>query len=238
MKQGLKLKKYLLEIKIGVFLIVAFLILFVASLSIREVNFLRGSYVIKVKFKFAEGLKPASPVRFCGVDVGEVKKVEVKLIDSQPIVFVYAKIRKGVNIPIGSRFFINSLSLFGEKYLEITPPKDISGFIKDNQEVWGMTGTPLFSIINSFRRTMESLDEFVRDAEVKKSFKEIVINAKKITEELDTILTDIKNKEGTLGRFIYDDSIYRKTEELIDDLKANPWKLLHKPRKKKTKKKK
>jgi len=225
------MKRYISEIKVGIFLVGALFILLVVALSIKEVNFFKGSYILKVKFEFAEGLKPASPVRFSGVDVGEVKKVEVKLTNHQPVVYVYAKIKKEIKIPEGSKFFINSLSVFGEKYLEIIPPKKVTSFLKKDAEVQGISATPLFNIMDTFHKTVLKLEKLVEEEELKTSLREIILNIRGVSFKLNEILEGVRNKEGTLGRLIYDDSLYRETEELIKDLKAHPWKLLHKPRK-------
>ena len=225
------MKRYISEIKVGIFLVGALFILLVVALSIKEVSFLKGSYVLKVKFEFAEGLKPASPVRFLGVNVGEVNKVEVKVIDNQPVVYVYAKIKKEIRIPEGSKFFINSLSVFGEKYLEIIPPKEVTSFLEKDVEVQGISATPLFNIMDTFHKTVLKLEKLIEEEELRASLREIILNIKGVSSKLNDILEGVRNKEGTLGRLIYDDSLYRETEELIKDLKAHPWKLLHKPRK-------
>ena len=238
-RKALGIRRYLLEIKVGVFMLGALAIVFIAAVSIREVSFLGGSYLLKAKFNFTEGLKSSSPVRFCGVDVGEVKKLEVvgNEKNSVPIVYVYLKIAKNVKIPKDSQFFINSLSLFGEKYLEIIPPKKVEAFLKEGESVQGMPAVPLFEILSAFHKTMAKLDGFIKDAEMQESLKDIVLNVKGVTENVERLTGDfeiimqgVKKGKGTLGKFLYDDSVYTKTEQLIDELKANPWKLLHKPK--------
>lgn len=233
-KRLLDIRKYLMEIKVGIFLLGAAILVFITAISLREVSFLKGSYIIKIKFDFAEGLRAASPVRFCGVDVGEIKKTEVKEEDKKSVVYVYTKIAREVRIPKDSSFFINSLSLFGEKYLEIIPPdsKEEIIFLKDGDEVVGISSTPLFNIIASFHKTMIEFDKFIKENEVRESLKDIIINVRDAAKDLHEILSNIRNEEGTLGKFIYDDSLYTTTEEFIQDLKLHPWKLLYKPKEK------
>ncbi|MDD5195762.1 MAG: MCE family protein [Candidatus Omnitrophica bacterium] len=228
-------KKYFLEMKVGGFFVIALILLLITLLSIREVTFWKGTYVIKIKFYFAEGLRPASPVRFCGVDVGEVKKVEIKEQNGQPIVYVYAKVEEGVRIPKGSSFIINSLSLFGEKYLEIIPPEKITGYFAKDEAVEGVSPIPLFTVIANFHKTMGEVNDFVKNGKMKNSFENIVTNTEAITFNIRKIVEDIQKKEGTIGKFLYDDALYRKTEEFMDDLKSHPWKLLYKPRETRTK---
>jgi phospholipid/cholesterol/gamma-HCH transport system substrate-binding protein len=225
-------RRRLTYVKVGSFFLVAIILAFITITSLREVHVFRGSYRVIVKFTFAEGLRPSSPVRFCGVDVGEVERVIIKRQDGKPLVYVYAKIQNGVDIPKDSYFFVNSLSLFGEKYLEITPPPLVAGYISADTEVEGVSPIPLFNVFATFTKTMKEINEFIKEGEIKTSFENILSNVEDISIEVKGLLEDVKNKEGTIGRLFYDDSLYRTTEEFILELKENPWKLLHKPKEK------
>ncbi len=224
------LKKRFSYIKIGVFFLIGVIILFISLISIKDVTFFRPSYEIKVIFDFAEGLKRASPVRFCGVDVGAIREVKVVSGIDGPKVQATANLERGVKIPKDSHFFINSLSLFGEKYLEITPPTDFSGYIKDDATVKGISPVPLFQILAGFTKTMEELRSFVEEGEIRETVEKTVKNLEDITLETKELIAGIRQKQGTVGKLLYDDSLYRKTEEFISDIKKHPWKLLHKPR--------
>lgn len=229
---NLNIKRYLAEIKVGIFFFFAFVLFFFTLLAVKQINVFKGTYILKVKFNFAEGLRNASPVRFCGVDVGEVKKVEVVEEQGHPVVLVFAKIQNDVFIPKNAYFFVNSLSLFGEKYLEITPSDSSVGeYLDPNETVEGMSPIPLFNVFATFTKTMEEISAFVKEGKLKTTFENALNNMEKASFEMRKLFEDIRNKQGTVGRFLYDDSLYEKTEEFLDDLKANPWKLLHKPKK-------
>lgn len=77
---------------------------------------------------------------------------------------------------------------------------------------------------------MQQVNDFVKDGKLKESFANTITNVEKISSDVRELIEDVKNKKGTLGKFFYDDSLYTKTEEFIDDLKQNPWKLLYKPK--------
>lgn len=231
---AINIKRYFAEIKVGIFLFVAFLLLFFALVFIRgETKFFKGTYAINVKFEFAEGLRNASPVRFCGVDVGEVKKVEIKEEKGRPYVFVFAKINRGILIPRQAYFFVNSLSLFGEKYLEITPPEEevkTKDYVLEGEIIEGVSPIPLFNVFATFNKTMKEISEFVKEGKIKTSFENTLANMESASFELKELFTDMRKKEGTIGRLLYDDSLYIKTEEFVEDIKKHPWKLLHKPK--------
>ncbi|MBD3246268.1 MAG: MCE family protein [Candidatus Omnitrophica bacterium] len=223
------IRRNLAYIKVGIFFLGALLLVFIALLSMPEMKFFRGTYPIRIRFEFAEGLRPASPVRFLGVNVGEVDRVDIRNDADIPHVVVHANIQRNVKIPEGSYFFINSLSLFGEKYLEINPPEEITGYLSENAQVEGVSPTPLFSLFTTFHQTMGEIQEFVQEGEIKTSFENTMKNLEDITLDLKGLVKDVRNKQGTVGRLLYDDSLYQVTEEFIRDLKKHPWKLLHKP---------
>ncbi len=217
-------------IKIGSFFLAAFLLFFIALLSIREINVFKGTYPLTVKFEFAEGLRESSPVRFCGVDIGEVKKVEVKEENNKSLVYVYTKVRKGTRIPKHSYFFINSLSLFGEKYMEITPPAVFTDYLREDEIVEGISPVPLFNVFATFTKTMEEVRLFVKEGKIRTSLENILVNVEGISLEIKGLFDDMRSKQGTVGRLFYDDSLYQTIEEFAKDLRAHPWKLLHKPK--------
>jgi len=178
------IRKYLVEIRTGSFFLVAFILLFIALMSMRELSFVKGHYIFKIRFDFAEGMRAASPVRFCGVDIGEVKEVRIEEENNMPVVYVFAKIQNGVQIPRNSNFFINSLSLFGEKYLEITPPMKITDYYKEGDTAEGISPTPLFHVFNSFNKTMNEVNEFVKDGKIRTSLENTITNVEELTADL------------------------------------------------------
>ncbi len=228
-------KKSLTYIKLGSFFLIALFIFFITLLSLREVNIFEGTYTAIVKFEFVEGLRPASPVRFCGVDVGEVKGIVVKEEEGKPLVYVTIKIQKDIKIPKESSFFVNSLSLFGEKYLEINPPSLVTTYINDGDTILGQSPESLFSVISSFAMTLQEVRDFVKESRMKGFLENILVNIEDVSLGLKGLIEDMRNKEGTFGKLLYDDSLYKVTEEFIQELKEHPWKLLHKPKERRKK---
>lgn len=225
-----EIRRKLSYIKIGVFFLAGLMLFFISLILIQDTVFFRPSYELNVVFEFAEGLKRASPVRFCGVDIGQIREVRVISSPEGAKVKVRASLEKGIKIPRDSHFFINSLSLFGEKYLEIIPPAQFSGYLDEGEIIKGMSPVPLFQLFAGFNKTMEEIKSFIEDGQIKESMERTIENLEKISFETKILISGLKEKKGTVGRLFYDDSLYRKTEEFISDIKENPWKLLHKPR--------
>ena len=62
---------------------------------------------------------------------------------------------------------------------------------------------------------------------------EVERSLKKAANDIDDLIMKIKDGEGTVGRLISEDAIYRDLEALADDLRRHPWKLFWKTKEKK-----
>ena len=140
--------------------------------------------------------------------MGEVKDIRFILPTEEPVtkVDVVCWVRKEILIPKDSTVWVNTLGLLGEKYIEVMPGKNYNEIISEGQELIGEDPIPM---------------------------QEVTELARKIANNIDVIIERIKNKEGTVGMLLYDDTIYKELEGLVTDLRKNPWKLFFKGKEKK-----
>jgi len=197
-----------LELKVGVFVFIGLILLLVFVLSIGGFKTWSSGYRINLIFNFVNGVKLGAPVRFAGVDVGEVKNIDLqfKAAENHTNVCLDVWIRDVVRIPADSTVWVNTLGLLGEKYIEIVPGKDYAHALKENESLVGVDPVPT---------------------------NELFSKAQNIMSNLDSGIARIVNKEGTLGRLLYDDKVYNELEALVADVRKNPWKLLIKAKEKK-----
>jgi hypothetical protein len=85
------------------------------------------------------------------------------------------------------------------------PGKDYSNFLAPKQTLVGVDPIPM---------------------------QEVSVLAKGIAQNLNEGLLKIINKEGTVGKLLYDDTIYKELEALVVDIRKHPWKLFWKTREK------
>jgi phospholipid/cholesterol/gamma-HCH transport system substrate-binding protein len=189
-----------LELKVGVFVFLGLIILVIFVLSIGRFKTWTSGYEVKFVFNFVNGIKVGGPVRFAGLDVGEVKKINFipPINKEKTSIEIVCWVRRDVRIPIDSTIWVNTLGLLGEKYIEIMPGKDYSHCMVANDSLVGVDPIPMH---------------------------EVVRLAKDITENIDESIVKIKNKEGTLGKLIYEDTIYNELEAFVTDIRKHPWKL-------------
>ncbi|MCX7927677.1 MAG: MlaD family protein [Candidatus Omnitrophica bacterium] len=216
------------EFKVGIFVFIAIIILFIFVLLIGDFKNTISAYKVTFIFNFINGVKVGAPVRFAGVDVGQVRHINI--VASQETnntkVEIVAYIRKGVHIPEDSEVWVNTLGLLGEKYIEIMPGKNYANFLGENAMIIGNNPLPMHEFGELAKSIATKLDQSMND------IKTLTNSISSFTQNLDDGLTKIKNKEGTLGKLLYDDSLYKQLEELVVDIRKHPWKLLVKPREK------
>jgi phospholipid/cholesterol/gamma-HCH transport system substrate-binding protein len=197
-----------LELKVGIFVFVGMIILAVFILSLGGFKTWTSGYKVNFVFTYVNGVKVGAPVRFAGVDVGEVKAIKFiqpKTADDKTGIKVNCWVKREVKIPKDSTIWVDTLGLLGEKYLEIMPGKDYAALMIRGDEIKGTDPIPMNVVTD---------------------------RALKIADDVDQTIIKIKNGEGSLGKFITDDTVYNDLEAFVKDIKANPWKLFIKTKEK------
>lgn len=197
-----------LELKVGIFVFIGLVVMVTFVLLIGDFKTWTSGYRLKFFFNFANGVKVGAPVRFCGVDAGEVKDINFIFLpeEQRTRVEIVGWVKKDVKVPVDSTVWVNTLGLLGEKYIEIMPGKNYEHFLAQDEALAGNDPIP-----------MHEVAQLARD----------------IASDIDESIVKIKNKEGTLGKLLYDDALYKELEALLADIRRNPWKLFIKTKEKK-----
>jgi len=197
-----------LELKVGTFVFIGLIILVIFVLSIGGFKTWSSGYRVNLIFNFVSGVKVGAPVRFAGVDVGLVKKIDLQInsAENHTNARLEVWIRDTVRIPADSTVWVNTLGLLGEKYVEIMPGQDYSNTLRENESLTGIDPVPTHELFS---------------------------RAEAIMGNLDSGIARIVNQEGSLGKLLYDDKIYNELEAFVADVRKNPWKLLIKTKEKK-----
>ncbi|MFH2137637.1 MAG: MlaD family protein [Candidatus Omnitrophota bacterium] len=244
-----------IEYKVGLFVLIAIIILSFIVFKIGGPDiFNTNMFKLNVVFDFVNGIGVDAPVHVAGVRVGKVEAVEIFYSPrtKKTQVKLQFLVKNNIKIPIDSVAYINSLGILGEKYVEIVPGGNRENFLADGDVIVGNNPVQL-------EKLTESLVDIVGDQTIRESLKQSFYNVRDATDNLleaSKLMNDtayeIKNGQGTIGRFVNDDSVYVQTEklvvnlneklektitdlntqlnELISDLKLHPWKLFQKPK--------
>jgi phospholipid/cholesterol/gamma-HCH transport system substrate-binding protein len=197
-----------LELRLGIFVFIGLVIFTVFILTVGGIRTWASGYHVDFVFNFINGVRRGAPVRFCGVDVGEVTGIKYYYDEKEE----KTKIRltcwvpNDIKIPIDSTIWVNTLGLFGEKYIEIMPGIDYKHPLHSNEELNGEDPVMMNNVFKA---------------------------AKNLANNLDTGINRVMNKEGSFGKILYDDELYNQLNALVADLRKNPWKLIWKTKEKK-----
>lgn len=238
------------EIKVGLFVFIAFVLLAVMVFSISDfyTSQAQYTYALRVRFSFVNGIDPGAPVRVAGVKVGEVRTIGVYRDESTQKIQVELGVRlsRDAVVEEDAVAYINTLGLLGEKYLEIVPGTPGRRTLTAGEILIGKDSVSTEKLMESTYETVEGLQQAVSsvnqvlgDPQTQESLRGTVANSKEATAQLTLFLTQanqimekINRGEGTVGQLLTKDDLYKDLKALTEDLKAHPWKLFFRPKEK------
>jgi phospholipid/cholesterol/gamma-HCH transport system substrate-binding protein len=107
------------ETKVGIFVLLGIIALVFLTVRVGRLAVREQGYEVYTYLDSAAGLDRNSPVRIAGVEVGRVTKIS--LADGKAKVTLF--IPNNVQIPVGSKIYVKSSGLLGEKYVEVILPE-------------------------------------------------------------------------------------------------------------------
>jgi phospholipid/cholesterol/gamma-HCH transport system substrate-binding protein len=215
-----------IELKVGIFVFIGIIILIMFVLMIGDFRLVNPGYRFKISFNFANGVKMSAPVRLSGVEVGEVKGIEIGYDDrtKKPLVLIDVWVKKDARVPMDSRVWVNMLGLLGEKYIEIIPGQNYAALLREGSLIKGEDPISIQELTDLSRNIALQVGYTVMDVSLTLTKLDTTLDS------LNLILTNVKQGEGTIGKLFFDNSLYNNIDEMFADLKKHPWKLLYRPK--------
>jgi len=143
-------------------------------------------YPLKTRFANVAGLKPGSPVRLAGVEVGSVSNVVL----TGQVVDVWFEVNEQYHPEITDQSVaqLGSVSLLGESAVDITPSGQGTAVPE-----WG----------------------YVPSSSVAPSLSDVTAQASRGLGDLTALVHDIREGRGTLGKFMTDEALYNELERFV-----------------------
>jgi phospholipid/cholesterol/gamma-HCH transport system substrate-binding protein len=215
------MKNIATETKVGIFVILGIAILTFFTLKVGKIAVREVGYRVTTHVESAAGLDKNSPVRIAGVEVGKVESIVLDGTKAK----VTLHLPLNVKIPAGSTVFVKSAGLLGEKYIEIAPGPGPGVIPADGQVPEGGPSvdvdrvlTQLSTIGEDIKSVTHSLSQSLGGKEGEKSIHEIVTGAREAISNLQDITQTIDKGQGTIGKLVKDDTLYRQTQETVANL--------------------
>ena len=187
------------NLKLGIFVVLGTLLLLLAAYLIgNRQNMFEKTFGITAVFKNANGLQNGNNVRFSGINVGTVEKIEMVNDTTIKVHMIIAEkmqehIKKDAVATIGSD------GLVGSMLINIVPGAGISPLIQTGDELQSFSKVATQDMMNTLNTTNE--------------------NAALLTADLLTITHSLIKGKGTLGRLLNDSIMAHDLQQTKSNLK-------------------
>jgi phospholipid/cholesterol/gamma-HCH transport system substrate-binding protein len=200
------------EVRVGLFLVVAFLILIALFELLGKETIFSSMVEYKTSFKSIPGLKVGDPVRLAGVDVGTVR--DIRVIGAR--VEVTFRVKPGTPVKTDSMATIKLTSLLGTNFLDLTfgsPAAQTApqGSLLQSAEPPDLN--TLLARLNDAAGDVQVLAKQMNEG-LGKSFEPIA----SAFQSMDKIAKQIEKGQGTLGKLIANDDLYREIQGLASNM--------------------
>lgn len=232
-------------IKLGMFVLAGLVFLIVMLYMIgKNRNLFGPAFMLKARFDNVQGLVPGNNVRFSGIEIGTVKKIDI-IADTIIEVVMYVDDKMKKIIRANAIVSIGSDGLMGNKVVNISPIRSEASFVtkgemlnsrkaintddmmqtlaKTNQDISAIAAQLKIAVqrVNNSSALWtvlndETLPENIRASAV--NVRMATARATTIANELQSIVAVVKNGKGPLGTLINDTSITISMHEVVDKI--------------------
>jgi len=236
MAEGLK------NIRLGIFVLSGTLLLVVALYLIgSKQNLFGDTFRISARFHNVNGLMQGNNVRFAGIDVGTVERIEIVDDSSVRVTMVIGKdIRRFIkrNAVAG----IGTDGLMGNKLVNINPGTGVSESVGEGDELNTLRPVEMDEMVRTLSTTNENLKvissnlrnitdrinsentlwSLLMDTVVAENVKSAIVNLKllsnkgvMITGDLKGFTENIKRGKGSLGALVTDTTLSQRLRQTV-----------------------
>jgi phospholipid/cholesterol/gamma-HCH transport system substrate-binding protein len=155
-------------------------------------------------FDNASGLRVGAPVRLNGVDIGNVAAIRVvpdKDKQLTPVeVVMKVSTKYGFNLRRDSVTSLDTAGVLGETYLDIDSAQAVGPVAKDGGTLPTQVHPDFNEVVRSSQSTLQNMDALLKRA--------------------DRILAFAESGKGSLGKLIYDPTLYNRFSETVADFQG------------------
>ena len=198
--------------------------------------------ILKAYFDNASGLRKGAPVRLNGVDIGNVKDIQI-LASKEPtpveVTMSIAKYKEGLRTD--SQAELSTAGVLGETYIDIDSSKASGARVKDGDTLQAHFVPDFSDVVRASQSTLQNLQALEARVDRILAFVEsgngsvgkliydpaLYKSLNSVVSQFQTLVTRVNQGQGTLGKLVADDQFYNKisgtmdkVNSLIDDLNA------------------
>ncbi len=222
------------RLKLGIFVIIG-ITLFIAAVYLlgSKSNLFGGTFPLTATFKNVGGLAPGNNVRFSGITVGTVQKIDI-VSDTSVMITMVIKNEHKEFIKKDSKAAISADGLMGNKVINILPGESGSTEVKEGDMIGSVMPMDTEAIMKSLEATGKNVDIITRNLAVltteiagNDGTKDVIAalkttsqNAAVLSGDLAKITGKITNGDGALGKVLYDQNFSNQLDKTINNVEA------------------
>jgi phospholipid/cholesterol/gamma-HCH transport system substrate-binding protein len=155
-------------------------------------------------FDNASGLREGAPVRLSGVDIGNV--VQIRIVPDKdkretPVeVVMKISTKYNFNLHRDSVTSLDTAGVLGETYLDIDSSQAVGPVVHDGDTLATQVHPDFNQVVRASQSTLQNMDALLKRA--------------------DRILAFAESGKGSLGKLIYDPTLYNRLSSTVADLQG------------------
>ena len=190
------------ELRVGITVIAASLTLgFLLFLMSGTSGLFTPRIVVKAYFDNAEGLRIGAPVRLNGVDIGNVTKISIVTSRDKQLTPVEVTMKISTkyhdSLRRDSQASLETAGVLGETFLDIESSQALGPLIQDGNTLPTQVHPDFNQVVRASQSTLQNMDALLKRA--------------------DRILAFAESGKGSLGKLIYDPTLYNRFSLTVAD---------------------
>ena len=190
------------QLRVGITVIVASLTLGLLLFLMSGTTGLFASHlVLRSYFDNAQGLRQGAPVRLNGVDIGNVVRIRIVPDKDKQLtpVEVTMKVNTRYNFSLrrDSVTSLETAGVLGETYIDIDSSQAIGNAVQDGDTLPTQIHPDFNQVVRASQSTLQNMDALLKRA--------------------DRILAFAESGKGSLGKLIYDPTLYNRFSVTVAD---------------------
>lgn len=188
------------QLRVGLLVLVSVTIFAILVFLMTGEGLLQRRYVVSVFMEDAGGLRTGDPVRLAGIDIGNVREIRISNSnDPKRAVEVILRILRKYQEEIreDSVASLDAEGLLGQRFLNITRGNPVKPVIQPGSELKLRQAAEIREILATSGDVVEKLNS--------------------VAARMDRVMEQVESGKGSLGKIIYDDSLYQKANQTVDN---------------------
>ncbi len=190
------------QLRVGITVIVASLTLgFLLFLMSGTAGLFTPRITLRSYFDNAEGLRIGAPVRLSGVDIGNVTHIGIVNEPDKRLtpveVMMKVSTKYGYALRRDSVTSLETAGVLGETYLDIDSSQAVAGDVHDGDILPTQVHPDFNQVVRASQSTLQNMDALLKRA--------------------DRILAFAESGKGSLGKLIYDPTLYNRFSATVAD---------------------